>query len=111
MAIQTASIATSGTTVYTSIGNSAITFMSICNYSASSVTANVYIVPNGNSAGNTNISLAGLHLAAGNAGTGGGDTYQLYSGAEKIILRNGDYIVVDANTNSAITVVTSYTQI
>jgi hypothetical protein len=111
MAIQTASISTAGTTVYTSLGNSAVTFMSICNYSASSVTANVYIVPSGGTAGNTNISLAGLHLAAGNAGTGGGDTYQLYSGAEKLLLGNNDHIVVDANTNGALTVITSYTPI
>lgn len=111
MTIQVANVTTSGTSVYTSSGNSAITFMSICNYSNSAVVANVHIVPSGNVASNNNITLASLNLAAGNAGTGGGDTYQFYAGAEKLLLGPGDFISVDASANNAITVVTSYTTI
>ena len=109
MTITTASLSTAVSNVYVSTGNTAITFMSFCNYSAGNVLANVYVVPSGLSAGNSNIILTGIELAA--AGNGTGDTYQLYSGGEKILLGDGDSIQADSDTNSAITVVTSYTTI
>jgi hypothetical protein len=111
MTIQVSNVTTSGTTVYTSGGNTAITFMSICNYSNSTVVANVYVVPNGNVASNNNITLASLHLGAGNAGIGGGDTYQLYAASEKLLLGPGDFVSINASANNAITVITSYTTI
>jgi hypothetical protein len=40
-----------------------------------------------------------------------GDTYQLYAGAEKLLLNNGDSVQVNASANTAITTVTSYTSI
>ena len=109
--IATAQITTAGNIAYASVGNTAITWLSICNYSTNTVTANVYVVPSGNTLGNTNIILANLVLTSGNAGHGGGDTYQLYNAAEKLLLGNGDSIQISANANSAITVVTSYTSI
>jgi len=104
MTIQVANVTTSAGNAYVSSGNTAITFMSLCNYSASNVTANVYVVPSGSSAGNTNIVLASIGLTTL-------DTYQLYAGGEKLLLGNGDTIQVDTDTNNSVTAVISYTTI
>lgn len=109
MPITNASLTTAVGNVYVSTGNTAITFLSICNYGASNVSVNVYAVPNGGTAGNANIILTGIELEA--AGNGTGDTYQLYSGGEKLLLGNGDSIQMDASANSAVTATTSYTTI
>lgn len=106
MSIQVANVTTLGTTVYTSVGNTAITFLSLCNYSASNVAANVHVVPSGGTAGNQNIVLVGLELTA--SGNATGDTYQFYAGNEKLLLGNGDFIVVQSTANNAITTCTSY---
>jgi hypothetical protein len=90
--------------VYTSVGNTAITFLSLTNYSASNVTANVFVVPSGNTAGNLNVILSQIEIATL-------DTYQLYAGGEKLLLSNGDSIQANANANNSITTVTSYTTI
>ena len=104
MSISVANVTNTVTAVYTSSGNTAVTFMSLCNYSAGNVTANVYLVPSGDTAGNTNIVLSSLGLTAE-------DTYQLYSGGEKLLFANGDSIQVDASDNNAVTVVVSHTPI
>lgn len=109
MSIQVANVTSSGTTVYTSTGNTAVTFLSLCNYSASNVAANVHVVPSGNTASSDNIVLVGLELTA--SGNATGDTYQFYSGGEKLLLNNGDFIHVQATANNAITTVTSFTSI
>ena len=87
-----------------STGNTAITFLSLTNYSASNVIANVYVVPSGNTAGNLNIILNQIEIATL-------DTYQLYAGGEKLLLNNGDSIQANANANTSLTAVTSYTTI
>jgi hypothetical protein len=107
MAIQLGNITTSGTAVYTSSGNTVITFLSICNYTGNAVTANIWVVPNGGSAGNTNIAIATIELQA-NSSTAG-DTYQFYAGNEKLILGNGDFIQIDASANNSLTSITSFT--
>jgi hypothetical protein len=104
MTIQVANVTTSAASVYTSVGNTAITFLSLCNYSAGNVVANVFVVPSGNSAGNTNIIINNINITIG-------DTYQLYAGAEKLLLNNGDSVQINASANTAITTVTSYTSI
>lgn len=109
MSITNVTLTTSPANVYVSNGNTAITFMSFCNFSAGNVVANVYVVPGGGSAGNSTIILTGIELSASGANTG--DTYQIYSGGEKLLLGNGDTVQADATANSAITVVTSYTTI
>lgn len=109
MPITTSSVSTTVGNVYVSTGQTAITFMSICNYAASNVAVEVYVVPSGDTAGNTNIILTGLELNT--AGNATGDTYQLYSGGEKLLLGNGDSVQMTATANSAVTVVTSYTSI
>ena len=104
MTIQVGNVTTSPASVYTSVGNTAITFLSLCNYTAGNVVANVFVVPSSGSAGNTNIILSTLNITVG-------DTYQLYAGAEKLLLANGDSVQVNASANNSITTVTSYTSI
>lgn len=97
-------LTTSVSNVYVSSDNSAITFMSLCNYSAGNVVANVFVVSNGDTAGNTNIVLSNLLITAG-------DTYQFYAGGEKLLMSTGDSVQANANATNSITVVTSYTSI
>lgn len=102
MTIAVANVTTSGNTVYTSSGNTVITFLSLCNYDpTTSVTANVYVVPNGSSISNSNILFNRLAIA-------NTDTYQCYAGNEKLILGNGDTIRIGATANT-VTAIVSYT--
>lgn len=104
MSISTANITTSTANAYVSSGNTAVTFLSLANYSASNVAANVYVVPSGDSVGNLNIVVANIQITTQ-------DTYQFYTGNEKLILANGDSIQIDASANSSIAAVVSYTSI
>jgi hypothetical protein len=103
MSILTVNVTSTGNTVYTSTGNTAITWLSLCNYSASNVTANVFAIPSGNSAGNATQIYHSLLLT-------GNDTYQIYVGNEKILLANGDSIFANVSANT-VTAVTSYTSV
>jgi hypothetical protein len=104
MTIAVGNVTTAAGNIYTSSGNTAITFLSFTNYSAGNVVANVYVVPSGSSAGNSNIILSQLLITAN-------DTYQLYAGSEKLLLGPGDAVQANATANNAITTVTSYTTI
>lgn len=104
MSITTANVTTTVGNVYVSSGNTAITFLSLCNYSAGNVTANVHVVPNGASANSINKILSSIQITTL-------DTFQLYAGGEKLLLDTGDKIQVNASGNSAISAVTSYTTI
>lgn len=104
MTIAVGNVTSSAGNIYTSTGNTAITFLSFTNYSAGNVVANVWVVPSGDTAANTNIILSQLLITAN-------DTYQLYAGSEKLLLGPGDAVQADANANNAITTVTSYTTI
>ena len=104
MPITTASVSTTVGNVYVSSGNTAVTFMSICNYSVGNVTANVYAVPSTASPSDANKILSAIEIQSG-------DTYQLYAGGEKLLLSNGDSIRLNASANTALTVVTSFSSI
>lgn len=104
MSLSTANVTTSTANAYVSSGDTAVTFLSLANYSASNVTANVYVVPSGDSVGNLNIVVANIQITTT-------DTYQLYAGNEKLILANGDSIRVDASANNSIAAVVSYTSV
>ena len=106
MAITVANVTTAGNAVYTSSGNTVVTYLSICNYGGTPTIIDIFVVPSGGTAGNTNIAISDLELTA-NA-TSSGDTYQFYVGNEKLILGNGDFIQVTANANT-VTAITSYT--
>ena len=104
MSISVANVTTLTDSVYTSTGSSAITFMSLCNYSGANVTANVHVVPDGGVPSNVNLVLSNLEITAA-------DTYQLYSGGEKLLFADGDSIQVQVSANNAVTVVVSSTAI
>jgi hypothetical protein len=104
MAIQTYTAGTSVGNAYVSSGNTAVTFMSICNFSALEVTANVYVVPSTASFSPNNIVFQNLSLTPG-------ETYQIYGGQERLILGPSDSIQINASAGAAVTTVTSYAQI
>ena len=101
MSIQTSLVTTLVGNAYVSTGNTAVTFLSLCNYSAGNVIANVHVVPSGDTASNTTVVLASIEIATK-------DTYQFYVGNEKLLLANGDSIQVDANASTALNAVVSY---
>ena len=89
--------------VYTSLNDSAITFMSLCNRSGSAVTIDIYIVPATDGSPSANNQFASqLEINAG-------DTYILYQGGEKILLSNGDAVYVASSVANVVTVIVSYT--
>jgi hypothetical protein len=102
MPIATGNVTGTASNVYVSAGDTAVTFMSLCNYSNSNVSTSVFVVPSGDIAGNLNIVLSSIEIAAN-------DTYQLYAGSEKLVLATGDSIQVVANADNSITTVTSFT--
>jgi hypothetical protein len=104
MAINTTDITNSATTIYTSSGNSAVTYCTITNVSASAISCDIHVVPSGDSVGNINCVAKTLEIAAT-------DTYQLYAGGEKLLLENSDFISVTANTAAGLHSVVSSTGI
>lgn len=105
MAIATANVTTgTAANVYVSSGNTAVTYLSLTNISIGNVLANVYVVPAGDTAGNTNVTLLQIEIATL-------DTYQLYAGNEKLLLNNGDSIQANSNAATSITAVCSYTNV
>jgi hypothetical protein len=102
MTIATATLTTTAANVYASSGNTAITSLTLCNWSPGNVTANLFVVPSGGTAGTGTVALSSILLTSG-------DTYQLYAAAEKLILSNGDTIQANASATNSITVITSYT--
>jgi hypothetical protein len=104
MSISTANVTTSIANAYVSSGNTAVTFLSLANYSASNVTANVYVVPSGDSVGNLNIVVANIQITTQ-------DTYQFYAGNEKLVLDNDDSIRINSSADNSITAIVSYTSI
>jgi hypothetical protein len=92
-----------GNTVYTSGGNTAITWLSLNNWGPANVTANMFVVPSGDTATTSNQVLYTLPLASG-------DTYQIYAAGEKLLLGNGDFVQVITTANT-VTAVTSFTSI
>ena len=102
MAIVNTVADTAPTTVYTSNGNTAITFMSLCNFTEFAQEVSIYIVPSGNTPGLDNIVIASLELTPKN-------TYEFYHGAEKLILADGDYIAVSSTDPGSVSVFVSYT--
>lgn len=104
MSISTANVTTTTANTYVSTGNTAVTFLSLTNYTSSPVTANIYVVPTGDTAGVLNIAAANIQLTAE-------DTFQFYASNEKLILADGDSIQVNASTDNAVGGLVSYTSI
>jgi hypothetical protein len=104
MTIAVNTLSTTASAIYTSAGNTAITSLTLCNYSTSNVTANLFVVPNSSAPTTNNIMLANLLIQSS-------DTYQIYSAAEKLVLGPGDAIYADAQIANTISTITSYTSI
>jgi hypothetical protein len=106
MAIYTTVITATSTpvSIFTSNGSSALTTLYLCNKTANTVIANVYLVSSAGEPaewGNTQI-YSELRIAAK-------DTYILDT--ERILLDNGDSIYANVNSGFSITATTSYTGI
>lgn len=103
MTIAVANVTTLGNVVYASTGNTAITYLALCNYGNSNVIANIFVVPNGQTAANSNMLACTLDIPAT-------DTFYLYTAAEKLILGNGDSVQANVSANT-VTSTVSYTTI
>jgi len=99
MAIAQQLVSNSATTIYTSSGNSATTVIFFMNDDASARTLDVYVVPNGGSAGTSTQIIKNLSIDAA-------DTYIL--NIEKIVLSNGDTIQATASAINSIYATVSY---
>jgi|11_taG_2_1085331.scaffolds.fasta_scaffold39424_2 hypothetical protein len=104
MTIQTTAVSNSATTVYTSTNNTAVTYMQLTNTSAGALTVDIHVIPNGDSLSTTNAVAKTLSIAAT-------DSYQLYTGGEKLLLANGDIVQVTASAATGINAVVSFTSI
>lgn len=104
MTIAVTAVSNSLTTVYTSTNNTAITYLQLTNSSGGAITVDIHVIPNGGTAGTTNLIAKTLSISAT-------DSYQLYSGGEKLLFENGDFIQVVASAASGINAVVSSTAI
>jgi len=104
MSIVTGVVNVTTNDMYTSSGNTAITFASFTNTdSANNIALDLHVVPSGDSASVNNQIAANIEVTAE-------DTYQIYSGAEKLLLENGDVLYALANANT-VSCVISYTSV
>jgi len=101
MTIALATLTDTANAIYTSVGNTAITSLTMCNWGPSSVTTNLYVVPNGYTPDTTNIALANVLITST-------ETAQLYMFAEKLLLGPGDTICANTSANT-VTAITSFT--
>lgn len=101
MATTSALVTNTGGNVYVSTGNTAVTWLSLTNYGAANVQANVHVLPSGGTANVQNQIVANIVVTPQ-------DTYQIYVGNEKLILANSETIYIIANVNSALNAVSSY---
>ena len=101
MSITTANVTTTGGNIYSSSGNTVVTWLSLCNTTAGNITANVHVLASGDTANAMNTIISNVLITVG-------DTYQIYTGNEKILLDNAGAIYAIASAN-ALSAVTSYT--
>ena len=99
MSIKNANVTTVATSVYTSTGNSATTTVHFCNYSASAVTANVWVVQSGFTANNINMIYSNIAITGTNT---------VVIDTEKLILGNGDAVYANASANLSVGATVSY---
>ena len=104
MTIAVTAVTNSLTTVYTSTNNTAITYLNVTNSSGGAITVDIHVIPSGSTASTTNLVAKTLSIAAT-------DSYQLYSGGEKLLFENGDFIQIVASSATGINAVVSSTAI
>lgn len=90
---------TNETVIYESTGESGITTLMICNHTVSSdAIINVWAVPNGETKGNAHQILRNLTIVAS-------DTFVM--DMEKLVLSDGDVIILQANIGDTVNSVIS----
>jgi hypothetical protein len=89
--------------IYTSVGNTVITSLTMCNWGPGNVTANLYVVPNSSAPDTTNIALSNIAIPAS-------ETAQMYMFSEKLLLGPGDAIYANSS-DTTVTSITSYTNL
>jgi hypothetical protein len=91
---------TSPTTVFDAVGQQAITVMYLCNTTATTCRANVFVINSGDStsSADTNMVYSQLELTAN-------ETYVIST--EKLILDDSDLVEVEANIADCVTVTVS----
>lgn len=99
MAITNTSLTTTAAAVYTSVGGSATTVVHLCNYTGTTVTANVWLVPNGDTADSGTIIYSNVSLTGQNT---------LVIDTEKFIFTNGDAIYANVSADNSVTATVSY---
>ena len=102
MALSQLTLATTANTVLISYGNTAVTTMYLCNYSASDVTVSVHLVQATEGiapADDTNIIYKNVPIAAN-------DTYIIDT--ERLVLANGDSVQALASADTSITMTVSH---
>lgn len=102
MTISVAELTTTPQALFTSVTNSAITFLSYCNNSSGPVVINMYVVPAGHTLGSDCLLYSNLEIPAY-------DTYQIYVGNEKLVLSPGDSVYADASVDLVVNTILSYT--
>ncbi len=99
MITATNSADTNSTTIYQSDGESGVTTLIICNHHATTnAVVNVWVVPDGAVAGNSNQILKNLTIVAS-------DTFVM--DMEKLVLDDGDTIVAQSDTSDVVNAVIS----
>jgi hypothetical protein len=99
MAILNTALTTTASPIYVSSGNNAITTIHLCNYTGSSVQANIYVAPStGNVANSTTVIYGNVTISAYN-------TLIIYQ--EKFLLANGDTIYANVSAGSSVTATVS----
>lgn len=99
MALQNTAVTNgAATSIFTSSGSNAITTIHLTNYTNSTVTANIYAVPNGGAAGNSTVIYSNYSITAYN-------TLIVYQ--EKFILGNGDAIMANCSAANSLTATVS----
>jgi type III secretory pathway component EscT len=99
MTILSTVIGSTNSTIYTSVNNSTTTTIYFCNTGTTAVTINVYAVTSGATASLANVLYYELQITPT-------DTYLLDT--ERMILSNGDSIVVSASIADVVTATVSY---
>lgn len=99
MSLQNAALTNSApVAIYTSSGNNVISTMHICNDTASTVYANVYMVPSGFSANALTMIYGNVSITA----------YNTLITQEKFALANGDAVYANVSASSGVSSTISY---
>lgn len=99
MAILNTAVTTTASPIFVSSGNNAVTTIHLCNYTGSSVQANVYLAPStGNVANSTTVIYGNVTISAYN-------TLIIYQ--EKFVLSNGDTIYANVSASDSVTATVS----